>query len=159
MRLADILGLSAAILTSACQQSFELSNQQRNIQQSIIEDRIDSWTQALNNRSLDSVTAMYDDSEMLIVTWPNGSRGSGMEASQSVNDFYNSIQYMNFGPQNVAVDVLNPTAAVATFRFSVDIVHNDTRRDPFSGQGIMVWVRETDDSDWLIRVQQLSRNP
>lgn len=159
MRLIDILGLAATTLVMACQPSFELSNQQRNIQQSIIEDQVDAWVQALNNRELDSVIGMYEASESLVVSWPNGMRSSGVEAaSQGVTDFYNTIQYMNFAPQNIAVDVINPGAAVVTFRFSVDIVHNDTSRDPFAGQGTIVLTRESEEGDWMIRSQQLSRN-
>jgi len=159
MRLAHIPGLATAALVASCQPSFELSNQQRGIQQSILEDQIDAWAQGLNNRHLDSVMAMYEESEAIVVSWPNGVRSTGREASdQALTDFYNAIQYMNFGPQNVLVDVLNPGAAVATFRYSVDILRDDTRRDPFAGQGTIVWVRQSDRDDWKIRVQHLSRN-
>ena len=160
MRLAYILGLASAVLLAACQPSLELTTQQRNIETRIVEDRIDEWAQAINNRELETVAGMYEESEGVVVSWPDGTRAVGSEeATRALNDYFNGIQFLSMGPQNVAVHVLNRQVAVASFRFSMDVVHNDTRRDPFSGQGTLVWTHENDADEWQIRIQHLGRNP
>ncbi len=160
MRLAEILGLASAVLLAACQPSLELTTQQRNIETSIVEDRIDEWAQAINNRELETVSGMYEESDGVVVTWPDGTRATGADgATKALTDYYNSIQFLSLGPQNVSVDVLNAQVAVATFRFSMDVVHNDTRRDPFAGQATLVWQHDREADEWRIRVQQLARNP
>lgn len=159
MRIS-VIGLAAVAASYACGASLDLTSQDRLIETDIIEDRITSWATSLNNRQIDSVLAMYQQSDRLLAIWPDGQRAVGPEANQQVvTDFYSAIQFMSFNPQNVTVEVLNAGAAVASFRFSMDIVLNDTRRDPYSGQATLVWGRSTDTEPWRIVVQQLSRNP
>ena len=159
MRVA-VFGLAAMVASFACGASLELTSQARLIETDIIEDQIVAWSTSLNNRQIDSVLAMYEQSDRLIAIWPGGERAVGAEANrQVVSDFYSTIQFMSFNPQSVTVQVLNAGAAVASFRFSMDIVLNDTRRDPYAGQATLVWGRAADTEPWRIVVQQLSRNP
>ena len=160
MRLTRNLGVLSTFLVLACQQSHTLTDQQRNIQSGIVQERIDQWAQAINNRELDTLIALYEDSPNLVASLPDGNRASGHEQVASmVTNFFNQLQFLSFNPQNEVIDVVNGQVTVVTFRFSVDIVHNDTSRDAYSGQATMVWIKDPTDDAWRIRVQQLSRNP
>ena len=161
MRLAEILGLASAVLLAACQPSLELTTQRRNIETSIVQDRLDEWTQAINNRELETVTGMYEESDAVVVSWPDGTQRMGSDgAASALIDYYNTVQFLNFAPQNVTVDVVNAQIAITTFRYSMDLVYNDTSRDPFAGLATLVWVHEeSEGDDWQIRVQHLARNP
>jgi len=156
----SVFGLVVAAGLYGCGGSLDMTSQERLIQSDMIQNNIRAWATALNNRQLDSVLTAYDQSDQLITIWPGGQRAVGGEANQQVvTDFYSEIQFLSFNPQNVTVEVLNAGAAVASFRFSMDIVLNDTRRDPYSGQATLVWTRSAETDPWRIVVQQLSRNP
>jgi ketosteroid isomerase-like protein len=153
-------GLTVAAALYGCGASLDLTSQERSIEADRIENNVKEWATSLNNRQIDSVVSMYDQSDQLIAIWPGGQRALGGEQNQQVvADFYSTIQFLSFNPQNVTIDVLNAGAAVASFRFSMDIVLNDTRRDPYSGQATLVWTRSAETEPWKIAVQQLSRNP
>ncbi len=151
-----LLGFAALI---GCQPA-GLTPQQEIVQRGRVEERVQQWNQHLNNAAIDQLLAMYDESETVMSIWTDGSRGVGQEEHEgALRNFYGMIQFVNFNAQNPEIEVLSAGVAVVTFRHSVDMVLNDTRRDPFSGLGTLVWVRSPEDDTWRIHTQHLSRNP
>lgn len=57
---------------------------------------------------------------------------------------------------DLAVDVLAPHVAVATYGLSLDLVSR-ARREVSAGVGTIVWVRDSDDDSWKIRTLQTGR--
>ena len=154
-----ILAVLAGSAIAGCSSSAELSPQQRNIQRGIVENRIGVMERHMNNRSLDSLFAMYSESPASKLVWWDGTAAVGPEAVQeAIRSAFNSVQYQSIGAQSPAVEVLSRNAAVSTFGYSLDIVRNDTSRDPFSGRAVIVWTR-VGEGDWKIHTQQMSRNP
>lgn len=153
-----ILAVVAGSAFSACSTP-ELSPQERNVQATIVEERIEQMTRYLNNRSLDSLFTMFGESPGVSLVWWDGTRAVGGQAIEdAISAQFNRVQFQSFGPQNPQVQILSDNAAVATFGFSMDIVRNDTSRDPFAGRGVIIWTRNAD-GPWTIHTKQLSRNP
>ena len=159
MRLASIAVVVSTAALMGCQPSTRLTPQQENVQRQILGDRMNEWVQSVNNNQIDAAIAMYIADESLTLVQTDGSRGSGAEAAGSLRDFMANLSFINVVPQNPNFDLLDANTAVVAFRFSVDAILLDTTRDPFAGQGTMVWVMDPTDNLWKIHTQHLSRNP
>lgn len=159
MRVPTGTLIAAAAVLAGCQPSLELTNQQATVQREILDDRFDVFARTFNNAEVDSVLAMFADSPEITSVLPDGTRGVGPEENETaVRNLFNSVQFLNFNPQNPRINVLSANTAVITFRHTFDMVMNDTGRDPFAGYGIMVWVRDMDANTWNLHSMLLSRN-
>jgi len=138
----------------------ELTRQERMVQEGFVSDRMTQWTTALNNKELDDLAALYDQSPDMTVLWIEGAKTVGFEAyEQMIQDFYGRARFMNFASQNPEVDVITSTVAIVSFRHSVDVQWFDSRRDVWAGDGTLVWVKDPADNLWKIHVQHISIRP
>jgi ketosteroid isomerase-like protein len=160
MRWSTLSVAIAGVVLMACSRP-ELTRQQRVVEQQFVQDRVTQWTQALNNKELDSLAAMYDQSPEMSVVWIEGHKTIGPEAyGEMIQDFYGRARYMNFALQTPIVEVLTPTVAVVTFRHSVDVQWFDTRRDVWAGYGTLVLRKNPAEENavWKIHTQHVSVN-
>ena len=158
MRWTRMSVVLASVAVLGCQVP-ALTPQQRAVEQQIVRDRFTAWTTALNNKELDSLLAMYDTDPGLSVAWPDGRLALGIEEQQAATqDFYNTVQYMNFVPQNPEVEVLSVAVAIVRFRHSMDLRYFDTRMVLFAGHGTLVWAKDAVDGVWRIHRQHISVN-
>lgn len=156
-RSVVLTGVAALLLTGCAQ---EMSRAERAVQEQIVEDRLEAWSLALNNRDLDTLAAYYHQDPSLTVAWPDGRRTRGwLEEQAAQEEFFGGILSLNVVPQDRVVEVLGARAAVATFRYSADIVLANTDRDIFSGQGTILWTKPEGTTEWVIHAEHLSRNP
>jgi ketosteroid isomerase-like protein len=138
----------------------ELTRQQRMVEEGFVNDRVTAWTTALNNKELDDLAALYDQSPDMTVLWLEGSKATGPdEYGQMIQDFYARARFMNFAAQGADVDVITATVAVVTLRHSVDVQWFDTRRDVWAGHTTLVFVKDPTDGLWKIHTQHVSVNP
>lgn len=157
MRFAPIM-VGVAAIAAACGKP-ALTNQERELERGRVQARFDEWVQRVNNRELDSLFTMYNDSPDLVVAWSDGFRTLGLADHEArTHSFFDQIQFLNLVPQSPVHEVLDQVVATTTFRYSIDMVLNDTSRDPYSGQAQLVWVKGPDDM-WRIHNEIFSRTP
>lgn len=158
MRFAPLMVGAAVLGVLACQAA-ELSTTRREVERGRVQTRFEEWIQRVNNRELDSLSTMYDDSPNLVVSWSDGVRTTGLQEHLDRQEaFYDALQFMNVVPQNPVHEILSGTVATSSFRYSIDMVLNDTSRDAYSGQAHLVWVKSPDDDTWRIHNQIFSRS-
>ncbi len=154
--------LSTAIVSVAllgCEPP-DLTRQQRAIEEQVVQGRVNAWTTALNNKELEDLAAMYQNSPDLTVMWLESAKAVGFEEYEAmIADFYGRARFMNFAAQSPHVDVLTSRVAIVTFRHSVDVQWVDTRRDVWAGYGTLVFVKDSEDGLWKIHTQHISVNP
>ncbi len=157
MRIKRTVLLSlTGVIALGC--SNRVTTQQRIVAEEAIRGRFQVWTRALNNRSLDTVDAMYLNDEDTYVIDPDGRRFDGWEGvQQGTREFYRSINYMNFVPQEPIVDVLAIDVTTTAFRHSTTIDRR-TGRIVSAGNGLLVWAKDPSDGLWRIRSQIISQN-
>ena len=157
MRIKRTVLLSlTGVIALGC--SNRVTTQQRIVAEEAIRGRFQVWTRALNNRSLDTVDAMYLNDEDTYVIDPDGRRFDGWEGvQQGIREFYRSINYMNFVPQEPTVDVLAIDVTTTAFRHSTTIDRR-TGRIVSAGNGLLVWAKDPSDGLWRIRSQIISQN-
>lgn len=138
--------------------SNRVTRQQRIVAEEAVRGRFQVWTRALNNRSLDTVAAMYLNDENIYVIDPGGQRFDGWEGvQQGIRDFYGSINYMNFVPQDPTIDVIAIDVTTTAFRHSTTI-DRPRGRLVTAGHGLLVWAKDPSDGLWRIRSQIISQN-
>jgi len=138
--------------------SNRVTRQQRIVAEEAVRGRFQVWTRALNNRSLDTVAAMYLNDENIYVIDPGGQRFDGWEGvQQGIRDFYGSINYMNFVPQDPTIDVIAIDVTTTAFRHSTTIDRPGGRLVT-AGHGLLVWAKDPSDGLWRIRSQIISQN-
>ncbi len=138
--------------------SNRVTTQQRIVAEEAVRGRFQVWTRALNNRSLDTVDAMYLNDEDTYVIDPNGRRFDGWEGvQQGTREFYSSINYMNFVPQDPTIDVIARDVTTTAFRHSTT-TDRPGGRVVTAGHGLLVWARDPSDGVWRIRSQIISHN-
>ncbi|HKI94564.1 MAG TPA: nuclear transport factor 2 family protein [Gemmatimonadales bacterium] len=138
----------------------QLTPTERASQEQMLKDRFSTWARAWSNRDQDSVSMLYDHTGDLTVAWPDGSRERGWdEQTKALTGFFGQVMSYNFVVQDPETSLIDPSVAITTFRYSADVVHNDTRRDVYSGQGTLVWAKDASDGLWKIRAEELSRAP
>ena len=158
MRFARNMVGVAAVAFMGCGAP-ELTSTQREVERGRVQARFEQWTQRINNRELDSLGTMYRDSPNMIVAWSDGFRTSGLaDHIERTQNFFDGIQFLNLVPQNPVHQVLTARVATTAFRYSIDMVLNDTSRDPYSGQAHLVWVKDPETDTWMIHNQIFSRN-
>ena len=159
MRWYKAAVLTLGLAAMGCESTPSLTPTAINVATDQIQARLDDWERYVNNRMIDSATTLYMDNSALNVGWSNGVRTVGLEEhTAEVQNFYNSIQFVNVVLQNPTVDVISPTVAAVNFRYSIDMQLNDTSRDPYSGLGLQVWIKDSADELWKIQHHMMSRN-
>lgn len=158
MRWYKTAVLTVGLAAMSCESTPQLTPSTINIATDQIQSQLRDWQRYVNNRMIDSLLALYFDNEQLDIGWSNGTRTQGFEAhTVETNNFYNSIQFVNVALQNPRVDVISPDVASVAFRYSIDMQLNDTSRDPYSGLGLQVWLKDPDDGAWKIQHHLMSR--
>lgn len=138
----------------------DLTLQQRVVEEASVGERVTDWTTALNNRESEDLQGMYENSPTLDVVWPDGRRVMGFEEQQqAIEDFFDSVEQLNFLVQSPDVEILAPRVALVSFRHSMDVRFVDNRRELGSGHGTLVWIKSETDDVWRIQRQHLSVMP
>ncbi len=159
MRWSKLSVFVASVAVLGCTAP-RLTPRQRAVEEQFVGDRMNEWTTALNNREIETLTALYQNEPGLSVIWPSGQRSLGYEDQQrAVQDMYNMAQYMNFVTQSPETEILSADWAVTTYRYSLDVRYFDTRRELWSGFGTLLWNKDATDGLWRIRLQHLSVTP
>jgi ketosteroid isomerase-like protein len=159
MRRSILPTVLASVVLLGCEAP-DLTRQQRAVEEQFVQGRVTAWIKALNNKELEDLAGMYENSPDLTVMWLEGAKAVGFEDSEAmIADFYGRTRFMNFAAQSAHVEVLSSTVAIATFRHSVDVQWFDTRRDVWAGFGTLVWVKSAEDGLWRIHTQHVSVNP
>ena len=155
IKRAVLLSLTGVIALGC---SNRVTTQQRIVAEEAVRGRFQVWTRALNNRSLDTVAAMYLNDENIYVIDPGGLRFDGWEqVQQGIRDFYRSINYMNFVPQDPTIDVIATDVTTTAFRHSTTIDRPGGRL-VIAGHGLLVWAKDPSDGLWRIRSEIISQN-
>lgn len=150
---------AAGVLLAGCA-SQNLTPTERAAQEQTLKNRFATWARVLSNRDRDSLSMLYEHSPDVTVAWSDGTRTRGWDAeSQALGAFLGGVMSLNFVVQDPETTILDRSVALTTFRYSADVVRNDTRRDVYSGQGTLVWAKDAQDGLWKIRAEELSRAP
>ena len=116
------------------------------------------WVRAVNNRSLDTLNALYLRSPDLPMVWLDGQRTRGWnEATAKWKRYFDGLSQLNYVMENPVIDVLDPNVAVVTFRTTVDAVGRE--RERHYGRGTQVWMKDPADDRWKIRAEHQSFAP
>lgn len=152
--------LGAAVLgLAACGCSPQLSRRQQAIEEQVVLDRLSAWVRTVNRRELDTLATFYEHSPDLTVTWSNGRRTRGWQQESALQrETLAALTAFNFVIQDQVVDVIDPTAAISTSRFSIDQTAR-AGRELYSGHQTLIWIKDAADGRWKIRAAHTSRNP
>jgi hypothetical protein len=161
MRHTLLLGL-ACIGLAAC--APKMTPQDRTVQEGVVRDRVTAWARTFSNHDRDSLPSYYEQTPDFTFAWPDGRRTNGWEEeSKAQAEFFTNVTQTNLVLQDVKVEVLSPSTAVATFRHSADFIVGGTSGNParnyFTGLGTMVWVRPDSKGSWVLGAGQLSETP
>jgi len=159
MKRSNLVLVLACVMLVACTR--EMSQREMLAARQAVEGRANAWVTTWNNAARDSLASFYHQTPGLLVIWPDGARTEGWDAMEAaIAEFYGGINYMNFGVTQLQIQILSPSAAVATFRHSTDIVQRDGRRAPVrSGYGMMLWTLDQQDNLWKISTSLTSETP
>lgn len=158
MRNSRWMLIVAVTVVLAC--TPELSTRERVVIEATVEEQLNAWVKYMNNARRDSLFSMYHQVPALVVLWPEGKKTSGWEATEAEwQNFYSTTSFMNFVPQSPEIEILSPTAALATFRHSTDIVTQGRRQPTVAGSATVLWMRDPSDGMWKIRASHISRDP
>lgn len=159
MRWSKLLPLALAVALVACAPQ-SLTQQERAVEEQMIQGRVQLWEQSLNTLKPDSMALTYEHSPEFSAAWPDGKRTRGWEQEeQAQKDFAARTKSFNFDVQDPVIEVLTPALAVVTFRHASDVADSVSARALYSGQGTMVWRKDRSDKTWKIHALQISRTP
>ncbi len=159
MRWSKLLPLALAVALVACAPQ-SLTQQERAVEEQMIQGRVQLWEQSLNTLKPDSMALTYEHSPEFSAAWPDGKRTRGWEQEeQAQKDFAARTKSFNFDVQDPVIEVLTPALAVVTFRHASDVADSVSARALYSGQGTMVWRKDRSDKTWKIHTLQISRTP
>ena len=156
MRRSYLLLLLASMTLVAC--STEMSLRARAEAEQEVRTRFDSWVRALNNMDLDSLAPMHHAVPELTVIWPDGRVAHGWQEEEALHqEEMQGVDRINFGVQNVEIQILSPRVALVIFRHSTDIIMQDGERGtPKAGHVSMIWIRDRQDDQWKIQMEHHS---
>jgi hypothetical protein len=159
MRWSKLLPLALALALVACAPQ-KLTQQERAVEEQLIQGRVELWEKAMNTLKPDSMGLLYEQSPGFSEAWPDGKMIRGWDQQQqTLKDFTARTKSFNFDVQDPVIDVLTPQVAVVTFRQASDVADSVSARALYSGLGTMVWVKDPSDKLWKIHTLQISRNP
>jgi hypothetical protein len=73
---------------------------------------------------------------------------------------FEGVDRINFGVQNVEIQILTRRIALVTFRHATDIIlTNGERAAPNAGYVSMVWLKDRADNQWKVHMEHHSVNP
>ena len=156
MRRSYLLVLLASVTLVACWT--EMSLRARSEAEQEVGARFDAWVRATNNMEMDSLAAMHDAVPELKVIWTDGQVAHGWEEEEALHrEALTGVDRINFGVQNVEIEILAPRVALVVFRHSTDVIlENGERGAPYAGHVSMVWVRDRADDQWKIHMEHHS---
>jgi hypothetical protein len=159
MRWSKLLPLALAVALVACAPR-QLTQQERAVEEQVIQGRVQLWEQTMNTLKPDSMGMLYEQSPGFSEAWPDGRLTRGWDQQeQALKDFTARTKSFNFDVQDPVIDILTPAVAVVTFRHASDVADSVSARVLYSGLGTMVWVKDRSDKVWKIHTLQISRNP
>jgi hypothetical protein len=159
MRWSKLLPLALAVALVACAPR-HLTQQQRAVEEQVLQGRVQLWEQAMNTLKPDSMGMLYEQSPGFSEAWPDGQLTRGWDQQgQALKDFAARTKSFNFDVQDPVIDILTPAVAVVTFRHASDVADSVSARALYSGLGTMVWVKDPSDKVWKIHTLEMSRNP
>jgi ketosteroid isomerase-like protein len=137
-----------------CEQGF--SPARRAHAEQAVRGQVETWTLAVNNRSLDTLGLLYHNGPELSVVTADGRITRGWdEVSAGLGAWAASAPRFNFLVHDIAVDIVSREVAVSAFRTTLDIEIGGTRRE-IPGRGTLVWARDADGEPWRIRAEHQS---
>jgi hypothetical protein len=157
--MRKLLALAVSISLVGCS-SAKLTPNEMRVEEQILGDRFQEWVTALNNQAYASLDSIYMHTDDVDVIWADGTRARGWDDQETaIRNFYQTVTYMNFGPQTPDIRVLNANYATITYRHSTTTDHRMTGRAVHAGFGMMLWQRDPVDGRWKILKSIMSRNP
>ena len=157
MRRSHLLLVFICVALVAC--SVDMSVRARTAAVQELNTRIDAWVRATNNMDLDFLATMHHRVPELKIIWPDGRVAHGWDEEQALHqEATEGVDRINYGVQNVEIEVLTRDVALVTFRHSTDIILEDGERGmPTAGSVTMVWVK--DGGEWKIHLEHHSVRP
>ena len=157
MRRSHLLLACICVTLVAC--SVDMSMRARTEAEQELQTRVDDWVRAMNNMDLAFLATMHHRVPELKVIWPDGRVAHGWDEEQALHqEAAEGVDRINFGVQNVEIEVLTRDIALVTFRHSTDIIREDGERAmPTAGSVTIVWVK--DDGEWKIHLEHHSVRP
>ena len=121
--------------------------------------RFNLWSRAGTNRSLDTLSALYQHTRDVVVMWTDGTWSRGWsEISPRLERRNADLTSLNFVVNNSAIDVLDRDVVLVTFRTTIDAVIRG-ERSRHAGRGTQVWQLDPADGRWKIRAEHQSFVP
>jgi uncharacterized protein (TIGR02246 family) len=159
MRRSHLLLVLAGATLLACYA--EMSLRARTEAEREVQARFDTWVRAMNNMDLDSLLVLHNPVPELTVIWPDGRVARGWEEESAQHEqSMQGVDRVNFGVQNVEIQVLSPAVALVTFRHSTDVILADGERgSPTAGSVTLVWTKDRADDLWKIHLEHHSVRP
>ena len=157
MRRSHLLLACICVTLVAC--SVDMSVRARTEAEQELQTRVDDWVRAMNNMDLDSLLTMHHAVPELKVIWPDGRVAHGWDEEQALHQqAMEGVDRINFGVQNIEIEVLTRDIALVTFRHSTDIIREDGERGmPTAGSVTIVWVKDA--GEWKIHLEHHSVRP
>jgi ketosteroid isomerase-like protein len=157
MRRLPLLLVFTCITLVAC--SVDMSVRARTEAEQELQTRVDDWVRAMNNMDLAFLATMHHRVPELKVIWPDGRVAHGWDEEQALyQQATEGVDRINFGVQNVEIEVLTRDIALVTFRHSTDIIREDGERGmPTAGSVTIVWVKDA--GEWKIHLEHHSVRP
>ena len=159
MRRSFLLVAFASIALTACTR--ELSLRGLSEAQQEVQGRFDAWVLAMNNMDLTIMVQMSNAVPELTVISADGQVAHGSEEAEALHQrSFEGVDRINFGVQNVEIQILTRRIALVTFRHSTDIIlTNGERAAPNAGYVSMVWLKDRADNQWKVHMEHHSINP
>lgn len=159
MRRSHLMLVLASVAVVGC--STELSLRTRAEAEQAVQARVDTWVRAMNNMDLDSLLVLHSQTPELTVIWADGTVAHGWEEEEQLHEqALQGVDRVNFGVQNIEIQVLSRDIALVTFRHSTDVILADGERGtPTAGFVTMVWTEDPADGEWKILMEHHSVRP
>jgi len=159
MRRSHLPLMLAGVALVACTSQLSLRGRAEAEQE--VQARVDMWVRATNNMDLDSLLVLHSQTPELTVIWPDGRVAHGWEEEKELHEqAMQGVDRINFGVQNMEIQILSRDIALVTCRHSTDVILADGERGtPTAGFVTMVWTRDRVDGEWKILLEHHSVRP
>lgn len=157
MRNVTLMAVVVCLLLNSCSED-SLSVRRQMLERTNVTAQFDSWVRAISNLERDSVAGMYDQVAELRTVYPNGQISRGWEEERSFqSEFFERAELVNFVTRGLEVEIIGPTMANTTFRFSIDLVMNGEQlAAPVEGFATILWLKDIASDRWKIHTQHAS---
>ncbi len=157
MRTTNIAALVVCLMLVSCTgESFSVRRQM--LEKTNVAAFFDNWVRAVSNMERDSVFAMYHQVPELRVFYPDGRVSQGWDEERAMlNGFFDRVEMINLVTRGREVEVLSPSVAVTTFRFTLDaLVDGEPLQPSVDGIASITWIKDENDERWKIHTQHAS---